>query len=268
MMRPTYTAEQRSSVSELQEQALPCRAESRQGRPMRKAVIDRGYHARHLVRPGWFLAMGAVGAIGSLQTVWPALPHDLTRGYELSLPSLGWQGWAFIVMGLLIVGMFEGSYRLARKLQAEVETQRKRGDTFWASVTAKGGDVPIEDVFYWIHPYPLEADVWEEIGADIIDKLHLGQLKVWGRPLRQGKPGPLTQIHPMHWSVLKFSYYFFMPDSENAPHTFSPTQGVTEYCGLVFNADQIEAFWPAPVSCPAAKRWRPWPSGTAPRTLR
>jgi hypothetical protein len=200
------------------------------------------------MRPGWLIAVGIVGLVGTVQTLWQLLPSGITDEYDLVIPHLTWQEWALAVSVILMCGMFEGSFRYSRRLRAEIEKQRSAAESYWAAHNAKTGDIPVEHVFYWIDIGILDDSKWEIVGADLIDKLHLGQLKAWGRRVSpHGHVGPLTEINKLMWEKMRFNYQFFYDVSPSRPQTWSPNEGSSEFAGIVFNADQIAAFWPAPV---------------------
>lgn len=213
---------------------------------------------------GWTIALGLVSGLAWLRDeFWSA---DLAARYRFVnfLPhwSLAW--WVVAWVTALWFVLFEGSFRRVRELKRERDLAAETADVYFKAIQASMGDVPIEHVFHWINLAEPEEKAWDEIGDDLRDRLHLGQISVWGRPLSaMGKPGALTEIKAMHWSTMRFSYRFLLDDKDGAKHsqhTWNP-QGGTEYTGLVFNADQIEALWPPP-NRPTGASWLPWRKGT------
>lgn len=210
------------------------------------------------MRPLWAWAILApLGIIGNAQTLAGLLPTAVGRKLSamIALPQWDLETWAIALLSAALVILFEGSFRIARGLRDEVKGAESVVETYREGISSMSGDVAVEDVFYWINPCLYEEEAWEEIGADLVDKLHLGQLRAYGRALKDGRPGVLTEIPRHQWEWLTFSYLFFMPDAGNAPHTYHRGNG-TEFTDLRFNDAQIEAFWPIP-SRPAAKWWRP-----------
>jgi hypothetical protein len=128
-----------------------------------------------------------------------------------------------------------------------------------AQVTAltTGPDWPIHDLFTHINPDLLVrvddgvGDSWDEIGNDIRDHAALGQLKIWGRPVRNelgrmlGEREALRLVEPSYWTTAFFTYNFFDNTAGDAPHTYLEVgRSGVEYTDLRVNRAEASLIWP------------------------
>jgi hypothetical protein len=181
---------------------------------MWKQLAARYEHAMHLVRPGWMLAMAMVGAIGTAQTIWPALPHWVTQGYAIALPALPLHVWALIVAALLIVGMFEGSFGVRARLEkslADLKRQlpRQEPEPHWIPLRWAPFDLPARSQLAGSFQTRLEVDEYLGIEAHRL-------------PTRYGW---LMDDASVIWDEGRFRFSWRDPADPNAtPHTvaFSP----------------------------------------------
>ena len=112
-------------------QALPLAGIHGHDGGMQGPITERFRHAPHLVRPGWLIAAGLVGFVGTAQTLWPFAPAGLRARVGVVIPQLTWEQWGLIVCLIMIAGMFEGSFRHARE-------QKRQSDELEGKLEAIG----------------------------------------------------------------------------------------------------------------------------------
>lgn len=107
-----------------------------------------------------------------------------------------------------------------------------------------------------MHPDLLEDDLaWENVGIDVRDKLSTGQLKAWGRIIREdgiesilGQNQPLTPIASEYWERADFSYIFLAEGQEKAEHTYPENRILGprnhSYGDVRVNKQQAIKIWP------------------------
>jgi hypothetical protein len=125
-----------------------------------------------------------------------------------------------------------------------------------AALAAPDADWPIHELFSHIRPDVLERSddgaVWDEVGNDVRDKLSLGRLKGFGRPVGDGiskilgeRPA-LRQIAPDYWHSSHFTFHFFDNTAGDAPHTYvDHNSGLPEFTDLRVNRAEALLVWPS-----------------------
>jgi hypothetical protein len=123
-----------------------------------------------------------------------------------------------------------------------------------AALAAPDADWPIHELFSHIRPLERSDDgaVWEQVGNDVRDKLSLGRLKIWGRPVGDGisrllgERRALRQIAPNYWHEAHFTLDFFDDTASEAPHTYvDHNSGLPEYTDLRVNRAEALLVWPS-----------------------
>jgi hypothetical protein len=140
---------------------------------------------------------------------------------------------------------------------ARKEKAKRLDDEAQLTTLKTGPDWPIHDVFTHINPDLLVrvdegvGDSWDEIGNDIRDHAALGQLKIWGRPVRNGlgrmlgEREALRLIEPSYWTMAFFTYSFFDSTAGDAPHTYLEVgRSGVEYTDLRVNRAEASSIWP------------------------
>jgi hypothetical protein len=107
-------------------------------------------------------------------------------------------------------------------------------------------DWRIRELFYYVRPNGLlDNDSWEEVGADVMDKLATGQLLAWGR---RGKARPLQPIDMTFWPDARLTYSFLAADHDDDEHAvknriLSPLE---IYSDIRISKAQALRIWPRP----------------------
>jgi hypothetical protein len=113
-----------------------------------------------------------------------------------------------------------------------------------ASSSVPGPDWKIRELFHHIQPDGLlENNKWQEVGADVLDKLASGQLMAWGRRVRSR---PLQHIGTMFWADANFTFWFLAEGQDDSEHAKSHSLIVADeaYSDIRVNKAQAKRIWP------------------------
>jgi hypothetical protein len=136
--------------------------------------------------------------------------------------------------------------------------KRNDAEAKLGAVVAAFPDWSIHELFTHIRPDLLSrvdsrvGDTWDEVGNEIRDHAALGNLKLWGRPMRSGgamsllgERQTLRLIEPSYWSTAYFRYSFFDETAVGQSQTYSePGRSSPEYTDLQVNKSQALSLWP------------------------
>jgi hypothetical protein len=136
---------------------------------MLEPVTGRARHFHDsLLRPLWsWIAVGLVGVLGTgawLRDEFLDAEHQRRLQYVNFLPHWPWHGWALALVSCLVVVLFEGSYRVRKTIDVELEELRDRlakiglkrpvylgQATFDISVDAETGNNTLKSLSFLVH---------------------------------------------------------------------------------------------------------------------
>jgi hypothetical protein len=178
---------------------------------------------------------------------------------ELTIPNTAPEFVTFMVVTVGVTWAVIFAIRLGgapARLFWREHDERLTAEAQLAALAAPDANWPIHELFSHIRPDVLERSddgaVWEQVGNDLRDKLSLGRLKIWGRPVGDGisrllgeRPA-LRQIAPNYWHSAHFTFRFFDDTAGAAPHTYvDQNSGLPEYTDLRVNRAEALLVWPS-----------------------
>jgi hypothetical protein len=164
---------------------------------------------------------------------------------------------AKILLGLTAIVSFGFCSFWIWKIEREA---RNAAEAKLAAAAEPFPDWPIHELFTHIRPDLLSrtdaqvGDTWDEVANEIRDRAALGNLTIWGRPLRSGgamsmlgERETLRRIEPHYWTTAHFRYSFFDETAVGQSQTYNePGRSGVEYTDLQVNKAEAVLLWPRP----------------------
>lgn len=104
-------------------------------------------------------------------------------------------------------------------------------------------DWTLGELFFHISPDVTNAvtKMWLHVGAEVLDKLSLGQLHSWGREMdKHRNRSPMKPIDKEYWHDAEFTYMFFTESQQNMEHARNKKTGIA-YADIKVNKAQAIA---------------------------
>lgn len=115
-------------------------------------------------------------------------------------------------------------------------------------------DWKFRDLFLYLRPELPEgenSDEWISVGQEVLDKLAIGQLAAWGRPIREdgmeaivGAESRPRKIEKDYWQQADFTYQFLAEGAEQEQHCWSRDATQPAYADLQISRTEARATWP------------------------